>query len=292
MKVAVVGLDHLGSVTAACLAHLGHHAVAIDSRHGVAQRFLIDADRIEPNLQPLVDEGMHRGLLSASSIEESAKDCDVVWICYDTPIDPQGNAHPEIVVDHVTRVCSILPDGSTVVVSSQVPVGTTRRIADEFSRLSIACSPENLCHGRAVARFLAPDRVVVGIVDSTPVKVLKDLFHPLHTKVVWTTLEEAELIKHAINAFLAMEISFINELARLCKSIGADPDVISLGLKTDERIGRLAYLKPGGPYTRKTLGRDVQYLLAVGEAQGQRTPLLHGVRLSNQIEEERDEARG
>jgi len=182
-----------------------------------------------------------------------------------------------------------------VIVSSQLPVGTIRKLEGEFPRHTFVCIPENLRHGTAVENFLHPDRIVVGMRDDgseaagEPFSRINLLLLPIvHTteKFVWMSPESAEMTKHAINAFLATSICFINEIAAICKLVGADPAEVERGLKTEERIGPKAYLKPGGPYTGKTLARDVEYLCNLPKGEG--FPLMHSIRNSNEWKTRRD----
>jgi UDPglucose 6-dehydrogenase len=174
-----------------------------------------------------------------------------------------------------------------VLVSSQLSVNTVARLEREWAsqsrgrRVSFAASPENLRLGNALEAFTRPDRVVVGIRPGDDRRRLAELFAPITSSIEWMSVESAEMTKHAVNAFLATSVAFINELAALCERAGADAKEVERGLRSEGRIGPRAYLSPGGAFTGGTLARDVQFLRELGHAQQRPTPLLDGVEASN-----------
>src|SRR5262249_19142379 len=174
-----------------------------------------------------------------------------------------------------------LRDGAIVLVSSQLPVGSTARLAAMAPRLRFACSPENLRLGKAIEVFTKPDRVIVGVRDMETRILLAQLFAPITSQLEWMTIESAEMTKHAINAFLAVSVTFANELASVCERVGADAKEVERGLKTESRIGPKAYLAPGAAFAGGTLARDVAFLTELGARHGLVLPLLGGVRPSN-----------
>ena len=139
-------------------------------------------------------------------------------------------------------------------------------------RVSFACSPENLRLGKAIEVFTQPDRVVVGVRDDRSARVLQALFAPITDRIEWMSVESAEMTKHAINAFLATSVTFINEIAALCERTGADAKEVERGLKTETRIGPYAYLGPGGAFAGGTLARDVVFLAELGRARAAPRP--------------------
>jgi UDPglucose 6-dehydrogenase len=174
-----------------------------------------------------------------------------------------------------------------VLLSSQLPVGSSRRLEAAWAKVasgrqvSFACSPENLRLGKALAVFTQPDRVVIGARDAATRVRLGELFAPFTSNVEWMSVESAEMTKHAINAFLATSVAFINELAILCEQTGADAKEVERGLKSESRIGPKAYLAPGGAVAGGTLARDVMFLRAMGESARRPVHLLDGVLASN-----------
>jgi UDPglucose 6-dehydrogenase len=147
--------------------------------------------------------------------------------------------------------------------------------------LRFAYSPENLRLGRAIEVFCNPERVILGIEDDRDRARLTELFAPFGTPLKWMSLESAEMTKHALNAFLATSVTFINELARLCEEVGADAKEVERGLKSEGRIGPRAYLSPGSAFAGGTLARDLRFLVRRGQEANVPTPLLQGVLTSN-----------
>jgi UDPglucose 6-dehydrogenase len=289
MNVAVLGLWHLGSVTAACVAEAGHVVIAFDpSAATVADLQAGRPPVAEPGLEELVQKNLAAGRLRfTDDVSQAVSTASVVWICFDTPVDDDDRADVDQVIDHVVASFPFLPDGAVVLVSSQLPVGSARRLEAAWSpiaggrRVSFACSPENLRLGKAIAAFTQPDRVVIGVRDDAAREKLGALFAPIAANVEWMSVESAEMTKHAINAFLATSVTFINELANLCEVSGADAKQVERGLKTESRIGPRAYLAPGGAVAGGTLARDVMFLRSIGGATERPTPLLDGVVASN-----------
>jgi UDPglucose 6-dehydrogenase len=175
-----------------------------------------------------------------------------------------------------------LRPGAVVIVSSQLPVGSVARLEALRPDVRFAASPENLRLGKAIAVFSDPDRVIVGVRDDATKAVITELLAPITAKIEWMSVESAEMTKHAINAFLALSVTFANELASVCERVGADAKQVERGLKTESRIGPKAYLAPGGAFAGGTLARDVAFLTAIGGDHGLALPLLSGVRPSNE----------
>ncbi|HXC36048.1 MAG TPA: nucleotide sugar dehydrogenase, partial [Candidatus Acidoferrales bacterium] len=152
-----------------------------------------------------------------------------------------------------------------------------------FPRFTFAYSPENLRLGRAIDSFERADRVVVGVRDDAKREALQKLFAPFTSQVLFMRTESAEMVKHALNSFLALSITFINEIARLCEHVGADAKDVSAGLKSEPRIGPRAYLGPGGPFAGGTLARDVVSLTRLAEAKGERLSVIPAIKQSNDL---------
>jgi UDPglucose 6-dehydrogenase len=289
VKVCVYGLWHLGSVTAACLAAAGHQVHALDpDAAGVealrAARPPID----EPGLAELVEGGIRQGRLRFFTEAGAAlPGCSVLWVTFDTPVDEDDNAEAGYVLEKVLEVMPLLDEESVVLVSSQLPVGSCEQLAQAWERvapgrrLGFACSPENLRLGKAIETFRDPERVVIGLRDERDRGVLAALFAPLTTRILWMSLESAEMTKHALNAFLAVCVTFANEIASLCEKTGADAKEVERGLKSEARIGPRAYLAPGNALAGGTLMRDIAFLTRIAEQSSSPTPVLAAVRPSN-----------
>lgn len=285
MRVAVQGLWHLGTVTAACLAHAGKEVVGLDSDAEVVARLGRGEPPIhEPGLPELVGAGLRSGRLRFTTDAASAlADADVLWICFDTPVNERDEADVASVRARLEAIRGALRPGTLVLISSQVPVGFTRALARDWGDLGLrfGYSPENLRLGKAISVFQTPERVVVGLTHEEDRPRVDELFRPYGQRIEWMTVESAEMTKHAINAFLATSVCFINELARLCERVGADAREVERGLKTEGRIGPKAYLSPGPAFAGGTLARDLRFLAGFGSDLGVATPLLSGVLASN-----------
>ena len=230
MKVCVQGLWHLGSVTAACLATAGHEVVGLDADQktidGLSRG---EASLFEPGLDTLVQAGVASGALRfTTSIADAAAGAEVLWVTFDTPVDDDDRADIEFVANQVKNVLPALADGTVVLISSQMPVGSIRKLESFVrenlpnKRLSFACSPENLRLGKALDVFLKPDRIVVGVRSEDDRKKLEKLLLPITGSLEWMSVESVEMTKHAINAFLATSVTFANEIASICEMVGAD----------------------------------------------------------------------
>jgi len=289
VNVCVLGLWHLGAVTTACLAEAGHSVVGIDFDLDVVEELKSGKMPVfEPGLVELTAKGVQEKRLRFSTdIAGACVGSDIVWVTYDTPVDENDEADVEFVLERVRRTFPHLKDGALVLVSSQVPVGTVRRMerlcSESFpdKRISFACSPENLRLGSAISAFNSPDRIIAGYRTEADRRLLSELFHPISENIEWMSVESAELTKHAINAFLATSVVFINEISAISGAAGADAGEVERGLKSESRIGPKAYLKPGAAFAGGTLARDIAFLNAYGQQHGVPTHFLTAVRTSN-----------
>ena len=253
--------------------------------HGLATKHY---PRVNWYLFPeLVRQGLDAGRLQFTSDIARVADVDVVWVTFDTPVNENDEADVESVVRHVEALFPHLANGAVVMISSQVPVGTTARLERSFAavaagrRVDFACSPENLRLGKALDVFRKADRIVVGARTDEARARIGELLAPLGRPIQWMRVESAEMTKHAINAFLAASVVFINEIAAACEATGADAKEVERGLKSETRIGPGAYLGPGGAFAGGTLARDIAFLLGLSARFGFTTPLFAGVKQSN-----------
>lgn len=287
MRIAVYGLWHLGCVTAACLARAGHLVAGLDPNAEVVAALRDGQPPLhEPGLPELISEGIASKRLSFHTEPADAlKQADVLWVTFDTPVNEEDEADVTFVRAQLESIADALRPGTLVLISSQVPVGFTRSLRRDWAEkgLHFACSPENLRLGKAIEVFCNPERVVIGIENPSDRQTLTELFSPLCTRLEWMSIESAEMTKHAINAFLATSVTFINELARLCEEVGADAKDVERGLKSEGRIGPRAYLSPGAAFAGGTLARDLRFLARRGADVHVKTPLLQGVLDSNEV---------
>jgi UDPglucose 6-dehydrogenase len=272
MKICVLGLWHLGSVISAGLAKLGHTVVGLDFNNEVIGNLQnAHAPVSEPGLNELIHETLKRKTLRFTQDPRVAlQDAYVLWITFDTPVDEQDNADISSLEKNFDKIAPFIHDEMKIIISSQVPVGFTRQLQNQFykknpgKKVYFSYSPENLRLGKALKTFLEPDRIIIG---GNPDE--KEQFLPVFTSISdrleWMSIESAEMTKHAINAFLATSICFANEVATLCECMGANAKEVERGLKTEERIGPKAYLNPGNAFSGGTLARDVRFLQNMGK---------------------------
>jgi len=293
MKIAVVGLWHLGSVTAACTAAAGIPTVGIDQDDARVDALLRGEPPVfESGLAELLRSGMDSGNLTFSTDVRRAAEADVIWACHDTPVDENDRADVAAVVRSIERTFDHLKSGAVVLVSAQLPVGSVASLQRSFDRqsggrsVSFACSPENLRLGRAIEIFTRPGRIVVGVRDDHSRAVLAPLLQRFSDKLIWVSVESAEMIKHAINAFLAVSITYTNEIAALCERIGASASEVEAGLRSEPRIGPQAYVKAGPAFAGGTLARDVNFLADLARRHAVTVPVIDGIQVSNRAHSE------
>jgi UDPglucose 6-dehydrogenase len=288
MKIAVLGLCHLGTVTAACAAAAGIMTLGIDD----------DADRVagiargepplfEPGLAELLRAGLEARMLSLSTRPMDVADVDIIWICYDTPVDEEDRADTSFVTRRVEGIFDYLKEDAVVVVSSQLPVGSIRKLESSYAaqsrgpKVTFACVPENLRLGQAIHAFQNPSRMVIGVRNERARSVLEPFLRRFCDNLIWTSVESAEMVKHAINAFLATSIAFTNEIATLSEQVGADAAEIEAGLRSDPRIGWHAYVKAGPSFAGGTLARDVKLLSGLARQHTTSIPVIDAILTSN-----------
>lgn len=284
MKITVLGLWHLGCVTAACCArHFQVTGLDFDEpliaglRAGKAPLF-------EPGLDELIAANAAACRLVFSTDPASAcREADVLWLTSDTPVNDADESDADAVLERLRRALPHLPAGALVLISSQLPVGTCAEMEREFPHFHFACSPENLRLGRALEAFEKAGRIVVGLRTEAKKALLETLLAPFTPRVIFMRTESAEMVKHALNSFLAASITFINEIARVCEHVGADAAEVTAGLKSEPRIGPRAYLGAGGPFAGGTLARDVVTLRRLGEKFGEPLAVIPAIKASNDL---------
>jgi UDPglucose 6-dehydrogenase len=287
-RVGVLGLWHLGSVTAACLAEGGFDVVGLDPDPEVVAALAAGrAPVAEPGLAELIAAGTAVGNLRFATPDVDAlARLDILWVAFDTPVDAEDRVDTEFVVGHVRGVLPRLDRGTLVVISSQLPVGTVgslEAMAAEVGRddLEFAAVPENLRLGKALDSFRAAERFVAGVRGPAGYDALAPLLEPFAENIEWMGVESAEMTKHALNGFLATSVAYINEIATISEAVGADAAEVSRGLKSDVRIGPRAYLGPGDAFAGGTLARDISSLRRIATAHQLPDNLVAGVAASN-----------
>ena len=289
MTVCVYGLWHLGTVTAACLASRGISTVGLaETPAAAAELNAGKAPLFEPGLDALLAQGLQGGTLSfTNDVAAAVSSADLLWVNFDTPVDDDDVADVGYVLDRVRGTFPHLKDGAVVLVSSQVPVGSTAQLEHDFAavakgrKVSFAYSPENLRLGDAIRVFTQSERIVIGVRGDDARKVIEPVLKPFCDTLLWTRVESAEMVKHALNSYLATCVTFTNEIATICESVSADMSEVEAALRLDPRIGKKAYVRAGSAFGGGTLARDVQFLKSIAKDGDVRVPVLAAVLESN-----------
>lgn len=280
MKITIIGTGYVGLVTGACLAEFGHDITCMDKDESKINALLDGQIPIyEPGLAELVNKNAGEGRLKfTTDLTESAGNASAVFIAVGTPSSRRGDGYADLTYIYAAAkelACHL--KGHTVVIDkSTVPVGTARQVArlireaNPNADFDMVSNPEFLREGAAITDFQRPDRIVVGAESEKAKAVMKEIYDPLYltsTPFVFTGLESAELIKYAANAFLAIKISFINEMANLCEQVGADVVDLAKGLGLDGRIGS-KFLHPGPGFGGSCFPKDTVALLRIAQEHG------------------------
>ncbi len=291
-KVCVIGIWHLGAVASACLAELGYQVVGVErdpERAAVLNKGV--SPLFEPGLAELMATHVGSGRLRyTSDFTDGTTAATYVLIAYDTPINDQDDPDLAPIIAAVEDLAGLLEDGVTVVVASQVPVGTCEVLASRLQSLApglhfgMACVPENLRLGQAIERFLRPDLLVLGADNDQTMAKVEVLLSPIPGPRVRVDLRTAEMTKHAINAYLATCISLGNEIANLCDEVGADAFQVVRALRLESRVSPKAPLLPGLGFAGGTLGRDMKVLTNLAVQHHYPAPFLNGVLALNRFQ--------
>jgi UDPglucose 6-dehydrogenase len=288
MNICIIGTGYVGLVTGACLAEFGMNLICVDNDRSKVD--LLQQGKVtihEPGLEDIVVKNMREGRLSFStSIEEGVKSSLVIFIAVGTPSDADGSADLKFVEEVAKEIARSMDGYKVVVVKSTVPVGTCRRlkqlIKDHQVRptpFDIVSNPEFQREGSAVEDFMRPDRVTIGAESEQATAIMKDIYSALYlieTPFVITSLETAEMIKYAANAFLATKVSFINEVANLCEKVGADVHPLARAMGLDGRIGK-KFLHPGPGYGGSCFPKDTRALSRMAQEKGYSFKIIDAV---------------
>lgn len=281
----MIGTGYVGLTTGACLAHLGHTVVCADvDAEKVARLSRGEIPIVEPGLDRVVAEGLRSGRLSfVVGAANAVQECEIAFLCVPTPAGEDGSADLGYVEAAAREIGPHLPYESIVVNKSTVPVGSAKFVKRELGRqdVQVVSNPEFLREGSAVQDFLKPDRVVVGSDDQSAAIKVASLYIGVAAPVIVTDSASAEVIKYAANAFLATKLSYINAIAALCESVGADINHVVAGIGSDRRIGS-EFLRPGPGWGGSCFPKDTRALLAMAAAAGYDFDLLAGVIAVNQ----------
>jgi len=278
MRIAMIGTGYVGLVSGACFADFGHRVCCVDKDESKIEGLNAGVMPIwEPGLEAIVKANVERGRLTfTTDLADAVESAEAVFIAVGTPAR-RGDGHADLtfVFEAIRELSKFIRPGTVVVTKSTVPVGTGDRIEqilreEGITQVSVASNPEFLREGAAIADFKHPDRIVVGAEDNRAQDVLREIYRPLflnRAPILITGRRTAELTKYAANAFLAVKISFINEMADLCEAVDADVQDVARGIGLDNRIGP-KFLHAGPGYGGSCFPKDTLALLQTADTVG------------------------
>ena len=269
MKIAVVGTGYVGLVTGTCFAETGNNVTCVDIDKAKVEKLSKGEITIyEPGLEKIFIRNQKEGRLHfTTSLEEGIAGARIIFLALPTPPGEDGSADLKYILGVADDLGKLIRDYVVVVDKSTVPVGTAEKVQAAIARntkqdFDVVSNPEFLREGVAVDDFMKPDRVIIGTSSEKAKKIMNELYVPFVRQgnpIIYMDEKSAELTKYAANSFLAMKITFMNEVAQLCERVGADVDMVRKGIGSDERIGR-RFLFPGIGYGGSCFPKDVQAL--------------------------------
>ncbi len=278
MNISVIGSGYVGLVTGVCLADFGHHITLMD----------VDKEKIEKlkkGLSPIYEPGLEELMKKNKNIIEyttSLNDAikDVIFLCLPTPTKDNGEADTSYIFEVSEKLSKIIKDDVLIVVKSTVPVGTCKQLKGFFDKADIVSNPEFLREGNAIYDFMNPDRIVIGVENERSRKIMEKVYIKQKDKIIFMDLNSAEMTKYASNAFLALKISFINEVAQLCEKTGANINYVKKGVGSDKRIGE-HFLSAGIGWGGSCFPKDTSALIKIGEKHGLDMKIIKAARKVN-----------
>ena len=274
MNIAVVGTGYVGLVTGTCFAEMGNHVICVDIDAAKVEKMRNGVIPIyEPHLDLIFERNIKQGRLTfTTNLEEAIKDAKVIFLALPTPPGGDGSADLSFVLGVANDLGKLIKDYKIIINKSTVPVGTAEKVREAVGKnakteFDVVSNPEFLREGFAVDDFMKPDRVVIGSKSEKANKVMSELYSPFVRQgnpIYFMDERSAELTKYAANSFLAMKITFMNEIANLCEKVGANVDSIRKGIGSDERIGK-RFLFAGIGYGGSCFPKDVQALAKTSE---------------------------
>ena len=293
MHIAVIGTGYVGLVTGACFAEFGVDVTCVDVDITKIEKLNNGVIPIyEPGLDQVVEKNVKDGRLHfTTDIQSAVQGAEVVFLAVGTPPKADGSPDMSYYQQAAKDVAEAMNGYKVLVTKSTVPIGTGKWLREFVAAnlkiktdFGVASNPEFLREGAAIDDFMRPDRVVIGSNEERAIEIMKELYRPLYlieTPIVITSLEAAELIKYAANAFLATKITFINEVANLCDAIGCDVHDVARGMGMDNRIGR-KFLHPGPGYGGSCFPKDTRALTTVADQFGVETRIVDAVIEANE----------
>ncbi len=273
MNITVIGTGYVGLVAGACLADMGNNVICVDNNEHKLQQLKNGIIPIyEPGLEELVKSNVTENRLEFSAdLDIAVKQSEVCFIAVGTPQGEDGSADLQYVLKVAEQIAKAMNGYKVIVDKSTVPVGTAEKVTEIIKKYTsypfdVVSNPEFLKQGNAVDDFLSPDRVVIGSNSEKASKIMQDIYSPFFrtgNRVIVMDVKSAEMTKYAANSFLATKISFMNEIANLCEKVGADAEMVRVGISTDSRIGN-KFLFPGLGYGGSCFPKDVKALIKTG----------------------------
>ena len=297
-NIAVIGTGYVGLVSGAGISDYGHNVVCADiDKTKIEQLNKGEIPIYEPGLHELVNRNVNFNRLSfTANVDEAIRNADVIFITVGTPEGENGASDLTAVYEVARAIGENLNGYKVVCTKSTVPIGTGEKITNIIKDVSknvnefdYVSNPEFLREGSAVKDFLWPDRVIIGASSSRAFETMKNVYRPLYineTPIIETTVETAELIKYASNAFLSVKISYINEIANMCDEIGADVHVVSKAMGIDGRISP-KFLHPGPGFGGSCFPKDTKALISMAKEMGIDLNVVSGAVVANQLQKER-----
>jgi len=289
-KIAVIGTGYVGLTTSIGLASLGHKVFGYDLDPAKVE--MLQAGQLpihEPGLGEILTAGIESGNLQITSVlSEAVSEADFVFTCVPTPQDEDGSADLSYVISASAAMKEFLKPGAVVVTKSTVPVGSAQVVEDAIGRsdVDVASNPEFLREGAAVHDFNHPDRIVVGARSTEVAQKVMDLYSKIDCPKILTSQATAELIKYASNSFLAIKLSYVNDIAALCEAVGADSHEVLHGMGLDTRIGN-RFLEPGPGWGGSCFPKDAKALESIASNFGVGLPLITSAIASNEAAHKR-----
>ena len=293
MKIAVIGTGYVGLVTGTCLAETGNEVICVDIDEAKVEKMRSGEVPIyEPHLDVLFDRNINAGRLKfTTSLDEGLEHGDIIFLALPTPEDEDGSADLSYVLNVSDAIGKKIRSYKVIVDKSTVPVGTAEKVRKAISEntdvdFDVVSNPEFLREGFAVDDFLKPERIVVGSSSERATKLMEKLYKPFvrsGNPIITMDEKSAELTKYAANSFLAMKITFMNEIANYCEKVGADVDKVRVGMGTDSRIGK-RFLFPGIGYGGSCFPKDVKALIHAGDQADYDFQILDAVVRLNQLQ--------
>lgn len=291
MKITVIGTGYVGLVSGTCFAEIGHTVTCVDiDENKVAMMRRGESPIFEPGLNDLLERNIKAERLTFSTGLESVKDSKSIFLAVGTPSGDDGSANLSYLFQAAEDVAKNISDDAIIVIKSTVPIGTCEKVKEIVAKSTdkkfhIVNNPEFLKEGSAIEDFMRPDRVVIGHNDQYAAEAMEELYGPLVKQgnpIYMMSNLSAEMTKYAANCFLATKISFINDIARLCDTLGADINEVRQGISSDRRIGS-HFLYPGPGYGGSCFPKDVKALIYTAKENG------HSLRVIESTEDVNDE---